>query len=106
MIAYIFFMVALFFFFRYIRANKSISYLIINFTLLSITIYEIRDAIEYVVLLVGLIALEVYVAFLKEKKNPFILAIQKGYKPVETIMHYIIFFVIVFALFIIKELIK
>lgn len=105
-LALFYFLIATFLFFRYVRANKSILILLFNFIFLGLTIYEVRNNIIYIILLVGLIASEIYIAFLKEKKNPLILTMQRGYKPTETVLHYVIFFVIVLTLFIIKGLIK
>lgn len=105
-LALFYFLIATFLFFRYIRANKSILTLLFNFIFLGLTIYEVRNNIICVILLVGLIASEIYIAFLKEKKNSLILKVQKDYKPAETILHYIIFGVIVFIVFVVINLIK
>lgn len=105
-LALFYFLIASFLFLRYIRANKSVVMLVFNFIFLGLTIYASRNNIIYVILLVGLIAAEIYVAFLKEKKDSCILKIQKGYKPAESILHYVIFFVIVFTLFVIRELVR
>lgn len=105
-LALFYFLIASFLFFRYIRANKNVITLVFNFIFLGLTIYEVRNNTVYVILLAGLIASEIYIAFLKEKKDSRILKIQKGYKPKESILHYVIFFLIVFAIFVIKELIR
>lgn len=101
-----YFLIATFLFFRYIRANKSILILVFNFIFLGLIIYEIRNNIIYVILLVGLIASEIYIAFLKEKKHPLILKAQKDYKTAESILHYIIFGLVVFIVFVVINLIK
>ena len=91
------FLIAGFFFFRYIRANKTIAYLMPNFFFLGISAYKAKNII-LICLIAALIVLEIYVAYLKEKKSPFITKIQQGYKPGETLYHYIIFGIIVFAI--------
>lgn len=105
-LALFYFLIAGFLFCRYIRANKTVVTLLFNFIFLGLAIYKIRGNIKYVLLMIVLIALEIYIAFLKEKKHSYILRIQKGYKPVETIIHYVIFFVIAFALFVVINLIR
>jgi hypothetical protein len=105
-LALFYFLIASFLFFRYIRANRSVVTLLFSFLFLGLTVYEVRNNIVYVFLMVMLIALEILVSFLKEKKHSYILRIQKGYKPLESILHYVIFGIIVFALFVLKELLK
>ena len=98
-------LIAGFFFFRYLRANKTVAYLIPNFAFLGIAIYKTEN-VMYIFLIIALIILEIYAAYLKENKHPIMLKIQKGYKPGESILHYIIFAIIVFITSVVMRLIR
>jgi len=99
--AIMYLLLALFLFVRYIRANKNIIVLIASLVFCGLAIYNLKDFILWMFLLIGFALLAIYIAFLKEKKDTRILKIQAGYKPLETIFHYIIFGVITFIIMII-----
>lgn len=84
-------LLALFLFFRYIRVNMNVVMLLASFVFMGVTIYEAKGNIAFTLLVISLIIMQVYIVLLKNKKNPRIIAFQAGYKPSETILHYIVF---------------
>lgn len=90
--------------FRYVRANRSIVMFVSGFLFLGLALYEARNSGRYFFLFVGLAVLELYIAFLKEKKAPLILKLQAGYKPFETVLHFAIFLIISFLSFLLLRL--
>lgn len=85
--------------FRYVRANRSIVMFLTGLLFLGLALYEVRNSFRYLFPFVGLAALELYIAFLKEKKAPLILKLQDGYKSFETVVHLTIFFIVSFLSF-------
>jgi len=88
---------ALFLLFRYLRADKSILIFIFSLFFMGLAIFESKTNILSIVILSVIALASGYLALLKEKRHPFIVKIQKGYKPVEYIAH-VIFFVVVILL--------
>ncbi len=84
-------LIALFLFFRYLRANMNVAMLLANFVFMGVTIYEAKGNVVFTIFVIVLLMLQVYIVFLKYKKHPRIIAIQANYKPSETILHYIVF---------------
>ncbi len=93
--------IALFLLFRYLRASKHILLFVISLFFIGLAIFESKNNL-FLVFVLSIIALASgYLAFLKEKRHPFILKIQKGYKPIEQITHAIFFVIIIFLLLLI-----
>lgn len=84
-------LLALFLFFRYLRANMNIAMLLANFIFMGVAIYEAKGNITFTIFVIGLIMMQVYIIVLKFKNDPRITRFQAGYKPSEKILHYIIF---------------
>lgn len=84
-------LLALFLFFRYLRANMNAAMLLASFVFMGVTIYEAKGNIAFTLIVIVLIITQIYVAFLKYKKHPRIITLQSGYKPSEAILHYLVF---------------
>lgn len=92
---YVFLIGNFFTLFRYVRANRSILYFPFCLLFLGFVIYVAKNiSILLTSLLVLLGLLEIYVAFLKERKHPAIIKFQSGYKPFETIYHFVALIII------------
>lgn len=97
-IAFINLSIALFLLFRYLRASKHIILFFISLFFIGLAIFESKNNL-FLIFVLSIIALvSGYLAFLKDRRHPFILKIQKGYKPVEQITHAIFFVIIIFLL--------
>ncbi len=99
-------LIAGFLFFRYLRANKGAVVLAGNFIFIGLAIYEIRQNVVYLLVMCTVLVLEIYIIFLKANKNPHVLKIHEGYKPEETVLHYIIFGLIAFVVYIAMKYIR
>lgn len=91
-------LLAIFLFFRYVRANKSILLCFVSLASLCISVYFSKNNTSILLFIVAVIIFEIFIAILKERKNLSILKIQAGYKPAETIYHYIIFAIVTFVI--------
>jgi len=100
-IAFIDLSIALFLLFRYLRAGKHIILFFISLFFVGLAIFESKNNVLSIFVLSIIALASGYLAFLKEKRHPFILKIQKGYKPVEHIAHAIFFVVVIFILLVI-----
>ena len=100
-IAFISLSIALFLLFRYLRANRTILLFFFSLFFIILAIYESKTNILLIFILSIIALASSYLALLKEKRHPFIVKIQKGYKPVEYIAHAIFFVVIIFLLLLI-----
>lgn len=92
---YAFLITNFFILFRYIRANQNIFYFSVCLLSLGLAIYiteNISILLTSLLIIIGL--LEIFIAFFKERKHPAIIKMQSGYKPLETIYHFIIFMII------------
>jgi hypothetical protein len=99
-------LLALFLFFRYIRAGRSIPMLLANFIFLGISIYEAKYNITFTIIVVSLVVLQIYIVLLMYKKDPRIVQFQASYKPSETMLHYIVFAVLISILYFVTGLIR
>jgi len=100
-IAFISLSIALFLLFRYLRAGKHIILFLISLFFIGLAIFESKNNLLSIFVLSIIALASSYLALLKKKRHPFILKIQKGYKPVEYITHAIFFVVIIFLLLLI-----
>lgn len=100
-IAFMSLFLAAFLLFRYVRADRSILLFFFSLFFIGLAIFESKNNLLSIVILSIIALASGYVALLKEKKHPFILKIQKGYKPVEYMAHAIFFVVIIFLILII-----
>lgn len=91
------FLISNFLFFRYVRANRTIILFLIGFFFTIVTVYE---SYKYNILLFTILflwaSLQISIAYLKEKGNVVIKNLQEGYQPIETVIHFGCFFLIVF----------
>ena len=94
-------LIVTFSFLRYLRANKQVTHLAITLFFIGLAIYESKNNSLMIMILLIIIPVFGYFSVLKEKRHPFILKLQKGYKPSEIFMHIIIFFIIGFLLLIV-----
>lgn len=97
---------ALFLYFRYLRANMSVVMLLANFVFIGVTIYEAKGNIPFTIFVLGVIILQVYIVILRYKKDPRIIRFQAGYKPSETVLHYIVFAIMISILYFVTGLIR
>ncbi len=83
-----------FVFLRYIRGNDNVLVLFLSLFLIGMAIYDSQFNLSFVIILSFVTLIGGYTAYLKETKHPFILKLQKGYKPTEVIIHFIIFTIV------------
>jgi hypothetical protein len=69
---------------------------------IALAIYESRHNISLLIILSLLVGLQIVVAYFKEIGDDRIKKLQKGYQPSESIIHAIIFFVIVLLILFIQ----
>lgn len=94
-IAFLNLSIALYLFFRYLRANKNIIIFFFSLFFVGLGIFESRND-PFAIVILSVIALAaILLALLKEKRHPLILKLQQGYKPAEVILYSIIFFVLI-----------
>lgn len=91
-------LLSIFLFFRYVRANHGILLCLISLICLiaSALFSKNNTNILFFIIIVAFFIFEIFVAILKERHHSIILKIQTGYKPLETIYHYIIFGLVIF----------
>jgi hypothetical protein len=99
-------LLALFLFFRYFRANMSVVVLFAAFVFMGVSIYEAKGNIVFTIVVIGLIILQAYIVILKFKNDPRIVRFQAGCKSSETILHYIVFAIMISILYFVTGLMR
>jgi hypothetical protein len=95
-IAFLNLSIALYLFFRYLRASKSLIIFFFSLFFIGLGIFESRNDLFTIVILFAIALAVILITLLKEKKHPVIMKLQQGYKPAEIILHSIIFFIFIF----------
>lgn len=98
-IGVLYLLIAVFLFFRWLRANKGIIVIGASLFFSAFSLYEMRKGFLFIFLTCGLIIVEIYAIYLKMEHAPRIAVFQKGFTRAESILHYVLFGIIVFATF-------
>jgi len=100
LLAIVWFLFSLFLFVRYIRAGKTFLFFLFACFFLSWSFWESKLLLFRIV--ISVIAIDMIVmAILKERRNPLVVRLQKGYTIKESIVHYALFGVVLFMAIII-----
>ena len=83
-----------FIFLRYMRANDSVAVFFLSLFLIGIAIFDSKNNLLIVTILSFTILTFSFSAYLKETKHPFILKLQKGYKPSEVLVYNLLFLIV------------
>jgi hypothetical protein len=93
--------IALVILFRYIRANGKIMLFFFSLFFMGMAIYLSKNNAQTIAILSAIAIVTIFMSILKEKRHPFILKLQKGYKPVEYIWQSILFIILIWLILIV-----